>query len=240
MKNFLTALQFLTILPTGTRFEPERMLAHFPLVGILLGLLVATFDLLATRFWAAPVVGVLDGIFLLLLTGALHLDGLSDTVDGLYGGQRSVERSLEIMKDSRIGAMGAAAMICSLAVKFTAMGAISNHRFLMLLVIPAFARSSILFAVRYLPYGRPQGGTGSVCFQKPPRLKDGWGLLLAALLALLAGLQGVVLILVFIATVAVGVFGYWRRLGCITGDMMGALIEICETTMLLAAAVALS
>lgn len=240
MTHFLAALQFLTILPAGSRFEPDRMLAYFPLVGLLLGLLVALFDLLAARLWSAPVVGVLDAILLMLLTGALHLDGLADTADGLYGGRGSLERTLEIMKDSCVGAMGVVAIVSCLAVKFTALGTLPHDRFIMLLVIPAFARGSILFAVRLLPYGRPQGGTGSVCFQKRQRVMDSWGLLLPALLALSTGLRGLVLIVVFITTIAGVLFFYRRKLGCITGDMMGALIEVCEATMFLTAALATS
>ncbi len=240
MKPFLAAVQFLTILPAGagSQFEPARMIPFFPVVGLLLGFLVALFDLMAAKLWAAPLTGVLDVVFLILLTGALHLDGLADTADGLYG-QRSRDQALSIMKDSRIGAMGAVALFSCLAVKFTAAGSISSDRFIMLLVIPALARGSVFFAVRHLPYGRPQNGTGSAFFQTRPKLMDGWALVLPGGLSLLAGLRGVILLLVFAATVA-GVLVYYRRkLGCVTGDMMGAMIEISETGLLLAAALSI-
>ena len=85
MRNLISALQFITILPLGKAqsFEPPKMVPYFPLVGIILGLLVAVFDAIAIRFWTPPVVALLDVILLAGLTGAFHTDGLGDTADGL-------------------------------------------------------------------------------------------------------------------------------------------------------------
>ena len=178
MKAFLGAVQFLTILPVGDHaVSPARMTPLFPLVGLLLGAMVGAFDLMAIHWWPPPVVGVLDVILLLLLSGALHMDGLGDTADGLYG-QRPREKALAIMKDSRVGAMGAIAMSACILLKATALAALPAPRTAFLLVIPALARSTPLVAMRLLPYGRPEGGTGSAFFEKQIGPKDYWGLLL--------------------------------------------------------------
>ena len=106
MKPFIAAIQFLTILPLGARgtYAPRAMIPWFPAVGLLLGLLLALFDMLVSHLWAPPAAAALDVVLLMVLTGALHLDGLGDTADGLYG-HRPAARALEIMKDSRIGTM---------------------------------------------------------------------------------------------------------------------------------------
>jgi adenosylcobinamide-GDP ribazoletransferase len=237
MKAFLGAVQFLTILPVGDHdVPPARMTPCFPMVGLLLGALVSGFDLIALHWWPRPVVGVLDALLLLALTGALHMDGLGDTADGLYG-QRPREKALAIMKDSRVGAMGAIAMGACILLKATALAALPAPRPALLLVIPALARSTPLVAMRLLPYGRPEGGTGSAFFDRRLGLKDYWGLLLVLVLALLTGMRFSALLIALAMTLIVVLSYYRRKMGCITGDMLGALIEVTETALLVAAGI---
>lgn len=235
MKTFLAAIQFLTILPVGDhRVEPARLTPFFPLVGVLLGGIVGSFDVIAIHWWPRPVVGVLDVILLLILTGALHMDGLGDTADGLYG-QRSREQALAIMKDSRVGAMGAIAMGACILIKAAAIAALPAPRMIFLIVIPALARCTPIVAMGLLPYGRPEGGTGSAFFKERPRLVDYWGLPLVLVLALFTGLRFGALVIAFAMTL-IAVLTYYRsKMGCITGDMLGALIEVTEAGLLLAA-----
>ena len=233
MRNLISALQFITILPLGKAksFDPPKMVPYFPLVGILLGLLVAAFDAIVVKFWTPPVAALLDIILLAVLTGAFHIDGLGDTADGLLG-PRSRDEALEIMKDSRIGTMGLVAILFGLALKWGGIVSLDANRSFILIIIPAYARAGILFGMRYLPYGRPDG-TGKPFFNERFSLKHFWGLILPVGLSLTLGLKAVWLNLAFAIIIASILFFYKKRMGCITGDMLGAMVEITEAGLFL-------
>ena len=233
MRNLISALQFITILPMGKAksYDPPNMVPYFPLVGILLGLLVALFDSVVIRFWAPPVAALLDIIFLAVLSGAFHIDGLGDTADGLLG-PRSRDKALEIMKDSRIGTMGLVAILFGLALKWGGIANLDAHRSIILILIPAYARAGILFGMRYLPYGRSDG-TGKPFFQKTLSLKHFWGLVFPVGLSLLLGLEAIGLNLAFAIIIGLILLFYKKRMGCITGDMLGAMVEITEAGLFL-------
>ncbi len=234
MRHFISALQFITILPVGKPgpFDPPKMMPFFPVVGILLGLLVALFDRLAVIFWDEPVVALLDVILLAIVTGAFHLDGLGDTADGLLG-MRPRDKALTIMKDSRIGAMGLVAVVFGLALKWGGIAGLDVNRSLLLVIIPAYARSGVLFGIRFLEYGRPDGGTGLEFFKETLKLAAFWGLALPVGLSLFLGLKALWLNLCFMIITSTILYYYKKRMGCITGDMLGAMIELSEAGLFL-------
>ena len=234
MRHLISAIQFITILPVGKPgpFAPQKMMPYFPLVGILLGLLVAVFDLLMLNLWPKPVVALLDVILLAAVTGAFHLDGLGDTADGLYG-QRPKEKALAIMKDSRIGTMGLVAIVFGLAVKWAGIAGVDMHRGLLLIIIPAYARSGALFGIRFLEYGRPDGGTGLDFFQEKLKPVAFWGVALPVGLSLFLGWQALLINLYFIIIILIILYYYKKRINCITGDMLGAMIELIEAGLFL-------
>ena len=233
MRNLISALQFITILPMGKAksFDPPKMVPYFPLVGILLGLLVAAFDAIVVRFWTPPIVALLDIILLAVLTGAFHIDGLGDTADGLLG-PRSRDEALEIMKDSRIGTMGLVAILFGLALKWGGIANLDAHRSIILILIPAYARAGILFGMRYLPYGRSDG-TGKPFFREKLSWIHFWGLVFPVGLSMILGLKAIWLNLVFAIIVGSILLFYKKRMGCITGDMLGAMVEITEAGLFL-------
>jgi adenosylcobinamide-GDP ribazoletransferase len=202
------------------------MIGWFPIVGLLLGLLLAGFDAVVVRLWDRPVAAVLEVVLLALVTGALHLDGLGDTADGLYG-RKPAEKALAIMKDSRIGAMALVTVVAVLALKGAGLAALQKDRFLLLLLIPAYARGAMLFAIRGLPYGRG-AGTGFDLFATPLAGRDFGGLLLVAGLSLLLGWRAILLNLFFALLVVATMAYYRRKIGCVTGDMLGAMAEVTE------------
>jgi len=234
MNRLIAAIQFLTLLPLGKSvvYDPKGMVPFFPVVGLMIGAFVSMFDYLALYLWPKPVVAVLDVVFLALITAAFHLDGLGDTADGLMG-HRTRDKALAIMKDSRIGVMGLVAIVCGLAVKWAGIMHLDAHRTLLLILIPAYARSGMLFGIRFLPYGRPGGGTGRDFFGEPLEVSTFWGLLIPLGLSYFLGWKGLWLILLFLVTTAVILGYYKKRLGCITGDMLGAMTEWTESILFL-------
>ena len=237
MKPFIAAIQFLTILPLGAKgtYAPRAMIPWFPVVGLLLGGLLAVFDLLVSRLWTNATAAVLDVVALMAVTGALHLDGLGDTADGLYG-QRPPARMLEIMKDSRIGAMALVTVGAVLALKWGGLAGIERQRFLVLALVPAYARGAMLFGIRMLPYGR-SAGTGYDLFATPLGLRDFSGLLGVAILSLGLGWSSLVLNLGFLVVVGMVIVYFRHKIGCITGDMLGAMAEVTESALFLLMAV---
>lgn len=228
------ALAFGTVLPVGraASFSPERLPVLFPFVGLVLGVLIAVADAAAVRLWPAPTAAVIDAALLAVLTGALHLDGVADTADGIFS-HRPRERALEIMKDSRVGSMGMVAVIVLLMLKTAGIYGLESHRGILLVLIPGYARCSVFFALRRLPYGRPEGGIVSGLGADAPPLRSHWGLGLLLLAALPLGWTGVGLAAGFAAVTAATIRFYRKTMACITGDMMGAMIETTETALFL-------
>ncbi len=238
MKGLISAIQFITVLPVGKpgSFDAKRMVPFFPVVGLMIGLFLAFFDQLVLKLWPEPVAALLDTLFLVAITGALHLDGLGDTADGLYG-HRSKEKALAIMKDSRIGAMGLVAIVSCLAVKWAGIMSLDENRTLLLLLIPAYARGGMLFGFRFLEYGRPDGGTGHAFFKHTLKPSAFSGLPFLLLLSALLAWQSLWLNFCFVAVLLLLLSFYKRKIGCITGDMLGAMVEITEAALFLLVAV---
>jgi adenosylcobinamide-GDP ribazoletransferase len=103
---------------------------------------------------------------------------------------------------------------------------------ILLIVVPAYARAGILFGMRYLPYGRADG-LGKPFFQNTLSLKHFWGLVFPVGLSLLLGLKAIGLNLAFAIIIGMILLFYKKRVGCITGDMLGAMVEITEAGLFL-------
>ena len=234
MRNLISAIQFITIIPVGRAdtFDPPRMIPYFPVVGLMLGILTAVFDQFATALWSRPVASLLDVLFLAVLTGAFHLDGLGDSADGLLG-QRPREKALTIMKDSRLGTMGLVAIVFGLAVKWAGIAGLDAHRTLLLIIVPAYARAGMLFGMRFLEYGRPEGGTGLDFFKSKLEWSAFWGLAAPVVFSVFLGWAFIWLNLAFVALTAILIWYFKRRIGCVTGDMLGAMAEILESGLFL-------
>ena len=211
LRYFIAATQFITILPLGKTgvFDPPKMIPYFPVVGLLLGILVVSFDHVALRLWSQPVASLLDVIFLAFLTGAFHIDGLGDTADGLYG-QRPKEKALAIMKDSRLGTMGLVAILFGLSLKWAGISGLDTNRGLLLVIIPAYARSAMLFGIRFFDYGRSGGGTGLDFFKEKLKLSAFWGMIIPVALSGLLGWKAIGLNLIF-AAVTAAILWYYNR-----------------------------
>lgn len=248
MPSFLVAVAFLTILPL--RFEklptPEtvaRSRFWFPMVGLLLGALLGGWAVLV-QMAAAPMLGA----FLVLaawvgITGALHLDGLADLCDGLFGGT-TPEGRLQIMKDPRVGTFGVVGATLLLLGKFAALADLMSRMpeqvpFLVGAAVMG-ARCLVLSMAANARYPRPDG-TGKLLIEATTRGEGVFSACLA-LVVLCAGIWGAGIgrslaaagsSLLAMATLRLSCV---RRLGGVTGDCLGAGIEFAEVIFLLTAA----
>ena len=228
----------MTIIPvprSKARFD-AGMLKWFQVAGLALGLLWAGFDWAAGHFYSGALRSAFDVLFLTFLTGGLHLDGLADTADGLLS-HRPFEDKLRIMKDSRIGSWGVLALIAILAMKTLALAELGTNRSLILVLAPIFGRTAMLMGIGLLPYGRGKEGLGYTLFGEDGRFIWKPCLFILILIALLLGWpQCVVAVPAFGLLTASLLFWYNADMGCVTGDMLGAMGEIVETGLLVALA----
>ena len=236
MKYFRLALSFLTIIPVTAVDEAEisdlaRSAGWFPLVGALLGGVVILARWGAGLFLPPLAAAVVAAGCWALLTGGLHLDGLADCCDGMLAAA-APERRLEIMKDPRLGTFGGVGLVLHLLLKVALLATLSGISLVLAVPLAAIlGRWMVLVAARQ-PQARPSGL--GVYFASELR----WFSYLAAGMlplaaAFVAGIRGgLAVLLVHLAGLAV--FGFSRRrLGGITGDVHGMLIELSEVIVLL-------
>jgi len=209
-------------------------MACFPLVGLLIGLIVALFDRAASNVWPPGIVGALDCICLALLTRGLHLDGLADTADGILS-SRPRDQALAIMKDSSTGALGATVLILVIFSKTVSLQELSRQHLIEWMVLaPAISRFSLVALAALSPYARPEGGLGALFVGKGAKK----ALFVAGPITLascwfLAGLKGILAFMASCAMAWVAAIWFKNRLGGVTGDCLGAHLELVETIMLL-------
>jgi adenosylcobinamide-GDP ribazoletransferase len=240
-KNFITALQFLTIVTLKKDHAVEegdlaKSMVYFPLVGFLIGVLLVYSDKMFALIALPQAVGTFLLIIIsVLITRAMHIDGLADTLDGLMGGQDHTSR-LAIMKDSRLGTAGALGILFVLFMKYLCLNSlIESDRIIALLIAPVAARWAQTLMVFHAEYGREQG-TGKA-FVGHLRSSG-----MVATSAVAIGLSAFVvlrldtgsLLLFFILIVGVVLLTYFgkrylvRKLGGVTGDAIGAMSELNE------------
>jgi adenosylcobinamide-GDP ribazoletransferase len=247
--HFWNALRFLTVIPAPDidRVEDDwliRAAKYFPLVGIIVGGFSAGVLLLAGEIWAGlipPLLAVAAGT---VLTGALHEDGLADTADG-FGGGRSRETRLVIMKDSRIGTYGALALGFSVALRVVALAALPPWiGAAALIAAHAGGRFAAAAVMSLLPYAGDPAATKLTYTEASLRRSE---LVLAVVLVLVASLPlartGVLAALIGLslgAALATCLVGRAQKLiGGYTGDVLGATEQLFEVGFLLAVAAVL-
>ncbi len=237
--SFFTALTFLTILPISFGGKEEKnhftlALYYFPLIGLIIGIFLCLLCYPLSFFLPSPVISALAVAFLAGISGFLHFDGLSDSFDGLFS-CRDKERSLEIMRDSRIGAMGLAGVLCVVLIKFSACISISPNQFYQVfLITPLAGRVAVVVAMATQKYARPGGGLGRLFYSS--ECKKAAGLALVFLFIVVGIIHSLLLSLILLVSLILIVFGFGYfckvRLGGATGDTFGATIELTEMAVL--------
>ncbi|HIM80642.1 MAG TPA: adenosylcobinamide-GDP ribazoletransferase [Dehalococcoidia bacterium] len=240
---FLAALSFLTVFPfIGRRSFSQREIsdsrAYYPTVGLFLGLLLVGVELGGRELFPVYLTAALLLVVLVMATRGLHLDGFMDVCDGLFGGYTR-ERRLEIMRDSNVGAFAVAGAASLLILKYGALLSLltipSPGKEWSLLLFPMMSRWSMVVALEAFPYVRGDG-LGSPFHEGGSRLATFIAVLIAVLAsAVLGGIGGIGLL--FGASVLAWFLGkvMSNMLGGLTGDSYGAINEVTEVGVLVAA-----
>jgi adenosylcobinamide-GDP ribazoletransferase len=240
----LVALSFLTVFPSTWNKSPtpreiSDSRAYFPVAGLLLGLLLVGLEWGSRELFPVYLTSALLLVLLVIITRGLHLDGLMDICDGLFGGY-TPERRLEIMKDTHVGAFAVAGAASILLLKYAALlsllGLKEPGKASVLLLFPMLSRWAMVIVVGAFPYARSQG-LGSPFHQGSARLATAVAGAVAVVAAVLLGGTGGAAMLVGVSLLAwllgrgmAGMLG-----GGLTGDTYGAVNEIAEAAALIAA-----
>jgi adenosylcobinamide-GDP ribazoletransferase len=226
----------LTRIPAPVSSDREdwaKSACHYPLVGLILGGAFVLFDQAIASLFPSLVRGAMLTLLWVYLTGGLHLDGLMDTADG-FGANRGPERTLEIMKDSRTGAMAVLAAFSVLLLKFSILASLaSDAMWIALVAAPVAGRLALVLSIRLFPYIKKDGiGLGMKESLTP------WPLTYALLvgigvLFLTTGWWGAVLLTGTLLVVWIIGTSARSRIRGMTGDVYGATAEVTEVVVLI-------
>jgi adenosylcobinamide-GDP ribazoletransferase len=235
--KFITAWRFLTIIPLPFRHDNTPNVVgtsqvYFPVVGLIIGMILAGLNWILNFVFPPLVIDVLLIVTMIIITGALHLDGLADTCDGMGG--KTIEERWQIMRDSHTGSFGIVGIVCAILLKLILLSVIPQSWFWRtLLVFPMLGRWAIVYAINLFPYARPSG------IGKIFKDKAHWLILLitSILVLLINGLlfrwKGLIISILVIGVVTGVAFFFKKRFAGLTGDNYGAINEIAEISALL-------
>lgn len=239
MKNLLLAFQFLTVIPLRIKEVSEKNLAgamiYFPFVGLLLGLLLCAISaLLCFLNLPALLVNIILAVALIVITGGMHLDGLADTADAFLSGKPK-DQMLSIMRDSHIGVMGVLSLISAILLKvglLLSLGTSAKMPALVLMCV--LSRWGAVLIMFLFPYARQEGK--AKVFISGVNLKIfSLSTLAAFIFTYLAWqMKGLVVLLIVAGCAYLAGKAIIRKINGITGDTLGAMIEISEIITLFA------
>jgi adenosylcobinamide-GDP ribazoletransferase len=243
MSSFLLAVQFLTTLPLKIiNFSDKEMawaLVYFPVVGLFLGLILLGLNTLLAILGISPAAtNIILVILLIILTGGMHLDGLADTADAFLSGKAKKEM-LEIMRDSHIGVMGVLALISIILLKVSLLSSLSvAAKPVALMLMCILSRWSVILIMYLFPYAREEGK--AKLFMQGLNLK----IFIVSLIAVLIfsftlwGINGLLVLLIVASCAYLIGKVISRKIGGLTGDTLGATIELVEVVTLLTVCIA--
>jgi len=241
LRTFLFAWQFLTAIPLSRSThdaKPEELAASmswYPFVGCLLGALLVTADLLLAQVFSTQVTSVLLMLLLISITRGLHQDGLADMVDGLAGG-RTAQARLAIMRDGRVGAIGATGLFLALGLRYAGLNALPAGEHIALLIgMPTVGRWAMVVGAFHVTYARTEGGLA-----QPFLAHLSWRHLCVAtvtagfvLTLLLGPWPALCCLLIGMALVRLSTAWFHCMFGGVTGDLLGATNEVAEVLFIL-------
>jgi len=235
VRSLRAAMSFLTVLPVANADgSPGERLgrAYFPAIGALVGLAAAAVFVVTSAI-ATPLLAAAAAVATLsALTGAIHLDGLADSADGLLA-RGDVTRRLEVMRDPRLGSYGVTAIVLVLVLEVAALSSTSPARAIAALVIAgALSRLATLSVLVFTPYVRSTG-LGVAAWDSKHRAIDlAVGAAGTAIVCLLDWRRALIAVVLVSLTALLVVVLARRRIGGATGDVCGATAELCELATL--------
>ena len=256
MREFLWSIKFLTVLPIDrrNRFTPVNIgtaMVWFPAVGLLVGAFLIAVYFLLIKWFPSSVADALILVVYIIITGGLHLDGLADSCDGIFGGYNK-EKRLEIMRQSTIGTFGVLGLICTLGIKYICLHSLIyeevawtnlfvragslwvSQKGTALLLMPAIGRWTQVLAAALSAYARKEEGVGKV-FIDNVRLRHAIYSAIFPIVPLwfFCRINGLMFFAI-VTFVALLVIQYIKgKIGGMTGDTLGAINEISEVVFLL-------
>ena len=234
LKHFLLAWQLLTVIPLkhvslNKKEDLSASLIFFPIVGIVIGLILSLINLAGLIFFSSLVSNALVLIVWVWITGALHLDGLADTIDGISakGDKKSI---LKVMEDSNIGAKGVVGLICILLLKFVLLRGINPEiKNQVLIYVPVVSRWSMVLGAYLASYAKEEG-MGKAYIELVDLKEVVWASLITVSLGLaLLRLSFLPFIGIALLSIFLWVAYLKRKIVGITGDSLGAMNETVET-----------
>ncbi len=236
MTEFMLAVSFLTIIPVKAKFSAKKTagsMVFFPVVGLLLGLILAGANMLMAKAGFDPLLSSATTIILLVvLTGGIHMDGLADTADALASGKDG-KKQLKIMRDPHIGAMGTLALVCVIILKITLLNGISfTVKPTALILMCVLGRWAMVFMMRNFTYARKNGKAKIFMQGLDYKIFFFAGLLTLAVVLIIYGVKGLAVMALTAAAVYIAGRLISNKIGGITGDNIGAANEFTEALIL--------
>jgi adenosylcobinamide-GDP ribazoletransferase len=235
--GLLGAIQFLTRIPIRlpAAVDHVRVVPWFPIVGALIGAVVGGIAIGLAEFVPGMVAAGLAVATGLLITGAFHEDGLADIADA-FGGGWTIEERLEILKDSRHGTYGVAALCSSIVIRVVAAGSIPSSAALFAGFVAAhtLGRAAAVVAMLAAPPATESGLGASSARELRPATTTAGLLVGTAVAGALTGWWAAVLVMIAVLATAAVVFLALSKIGGIAGDVLGAVEQVCECLVLVA------
>ncbi|BBM35585.1 adenosylcobinamide-GDP ribazoletransferase [Pseudoleptotrichia goodfellowii] len=235
IKQFLILIQFMTRIPVfvNVEYDEEKLgksIKYFPLVGAVIGIFLFGINFLAGKVTGnRQIIAVIIVVAEIFITGILHIDGLADTFDGLFSYAKK-ERMLEIMKDSRIGTNGAVVLILYFITKIILLSEVKPEY---ILLYPIISRLSTSMNAGLGEYARKDGMSNSIIEKNGPKEAVISVVITAVLSFLILKIKGLGVLAAAIVFILIFMRNVKKKIGGITGDTMGASLELTSILILL-------
>jgi len=235
MNYFISALQFLTILKIKNNIEEKYLpssLIFFPLVGLIIGFLASILNLSLSYLFTSLFSDTLTIFFIIFFTGGIHIDGVADTFDGIFGGKNK-EEILKIMRDKNIGTFGVISVIFVILLKIFLLNSLDKTlKFKSFLLFPLISRWAIVFSIYFFPYGR-ESGKGEIFFKNINLKIFSLSTILTFGLIFFIDYNFISLFLFSIVFTFLLCKFFIKKIDGLTGDTLGAINEFNEVIELL-------